>query len=386
MIKNIKKCDKLLLILLILFSLLGLVMIFSASSVSTVLRYRVSTSYFFIRQLIFILISFAVGIFILFFPTKNYKFFSFIYAIGTIVLLIGLFAYGKLTNNAESWYKFGAISIQPSEFAKTALIIYMATFYEMLVRKKVKYIQPYFIPLALCLVYAILVAIQPDLGSAIIIAAIGFGIFISIPIVKKNMLKVLKFIGIVVPIAIIALLVSGGSFLNARQLKRFEFKNPCSRYQEETGYQVCNGLIAIHNGGIFGAGLGNSTQKYLYLPESHTDFIFPIIVEELGLIVGCLIVIAYFVMLIEILRVAKKCYTLRDSVLCYGAFIYLASHIIVNLCGVLALIPLTGVPLPLLSYGGSYTINVILMLFIVLRVSIENNNNKLKNEIKKITN
>ena len=169
-------------------------------------------------------------------------------------------------------------------------------------------------------------------------------------------------------------------------MKRFQYKNPCSRYREETGYQVCNGFIAIHNGGLLGKGLGNSTQKYLYLPESHTDFIFPIIVEELGLIAGIVIILGYAFMLYRILRIAKKSSTLNGAILCYGTFIYMLTHILINLLGILALIPLTGVPLPLLSYGGSFTINIIVMLFIVQRVSIENNNHEIKQTIAKITN
>lgn len=384
--KLLKKCDKFLLVMLIIYALLGLVMIFSASSVSTVLRYHVSPSHFFIRQLIFLVLSLVAGVFILFFPTKNYKFVSFLYAVGVIVMLVGLFAYGQLTNHAQSWYNFGPISLQPSEFAKTALIIFMACFYDRLYRSKVKNITLYFFPLALTLVYAILVILQPDLGSAIILLAIGFGTFLSIPIIKRNFMKVFKFLIIGVVIVGIWFLYSGADLLNSRQMSRLKFQNPCSRYTEETGYQVCNGFIAINNGGLLGAGLGNSTQKYLYLPESHTDFIFPIIVEELGLIVGVLIVIGYLAILLRILKIAKSTYNLRNSILCYGSFIYLASHILINLCGILALIPLTGVPLPLLSYGGSYTINVVLTIFVILRVSIENNNTEIKKELKSITN
>ncbi len=384
--KLLKKCDKFLLVFLIIYALLGLVMIFSASSVSTVLRYHVNPSHFFIRQLIFLMISLIVGIFILFFPTKNYKFVSFLYAIGVIILLIGLFAYGQLTNHAQSWYNFGPISLQPSEFAKTALIIFMACFYDKLYRSKTKNISLYIIPLGLTLIYAILVILQPDLGSAIILLAIGFGVFFSIPIIKKNFIKIFKFLIVGVIIVGIGFLYSGADLLNSRQMSRLKFQKPCSRYTEETGYQVCNGFIAINNGELFGTGLGNSTQKYLYLPESHTDFIFPIIVEELGLVTGILIVIGYLLMLLRILKIAKNTYNLRNSILCYGAFIYLASHILINLCGILALIPLTGVPLPLLSYGGSYTINVVLIIFVILRVSIENNNAEIKKELKSITN
>jgi len=169
-------------------------------------------------------------------------------------------------------------------------------------------------------------------------------------------------------------------------LQRFQFANPCTRYTENTGYQVCNGFIAIHNGGLFGVGLGNSSQKYLYLPESHTDFIFPIIIEEWGAIVGVLLILGYMIMLYRILKIAREAENLRLSILAYGVFLYLLFHILVNLLGVLALIPLTGVPLPLLSYGGSFTLNVVIMLFVVERVNIENKTIKTKREMAEITN
>ena len=200
--------------------------------------------------------------------------------------------------------------------------------------------------------------------------------------VQNNMIRVIKVLVIGVVIAAIIVLYSGSDLLNSMQMDRLTFRNPCSRYTEVTGYQVCNGFIAINNGGLFGVGLGNSTQKYLYLPESHTDFIFPIIVEELGLIFGIILILGYAWMLFRILKIAKASENLRCSVLAYGTFWFLTLHILINLLGILALIPLTGVPLPLLSYGGSFTVNVIVMLFIVQRVNIENKINKTKREIK----
>ena len=150
---------------------------------------------------------------------------------------------------------------------------------------------------------------------------------------------------------------------------------------EDTGYQVCNGFIAFHNGGLFGVGLGNSSQKYLYLPEAHTDFIYPILVEELGLIIGILVLIGYGYMLYRILRIAKSADCIRNAVICYGAFMLILLHLLVNFLGTLALIPLTGVPLPFLSYGGSFNMNVILILFVVERVAVENKQNQEKREL-----
>lgn len=381
--KLLSKMDIPLLLIMLIFIVLGLTMIYSASSVSSVVRYGYAPYHFFVRQAIFVVVALFVGFtLIIRLPTRTYGALAWPLLIAIILALVLLFIKGEVTNNAQSWYDFGFFSLQPSEFAKSILIVFMAVFYNKLHYKKSKNIYSYLVPLALGALIAGLVIMQPDLGSAAIIAGIVFLTFISIPLVKNNMIRFIKIIAIGLVIGLIVLLYSGADFLNSMQIDRLTFQNPCSRYTETTGYQVCNGFIAINNGGLFGVGLGNSTQKYLYLPESHTDFIFPIIVEELGLVTGILIILGYIFMLYRILKIAKSSENLRCSVLAYGTFWFLTLHILVNLLGILALIPLTGVPLPFLSYGGSFTVNVIIMLFVVERVNIENNINKTKREIK----
>lgn len=381
--KLFSKMDIPLLLLTIFFIVVGLVMIYSASSVSSVVRYGYEPYHFFIRQAIFVLLSLIFCfIFILRVPTRTYQALAWPAVIIIIISLIYLFVNGKITNNAISWYDLKFFSLQPSEFAKSILIVFSAVYYNKLYYRKVKNIYSYLIPLGFGVIIAGLVAMQPDLGSAAIIGGIVFLTFISIPIVQNNLLKFIKIFAVAIVLAVIVILYFGNGILNSMQMDRLTFQNPCSRYTETTGYQVCNGFIAINNGGLFGVGLGNSTQKYLYLPESHTDFIYPIIVEELGLIFGIFIIVAYFIMLLRILKIARNSENLRCSVIAYGTFWFLTLHILINLLGVLALIPLTGVPLPLLSYGGSFTVNIIVMLFLVQRVKIENEINKTKREIK----
>ncbi|MDE6284368.1 MAG: FtsW/RodA/SpoVE family cell cycle protein [Bacilli bacterium] len=381
--KLFSKMDIPLFVLTILFSILGLIMIYSSSSVSAIIRYGVPTYYFFVKQAIFIGGAFIIGfLIILRLPTRSYTVISWPAMIAVIVALSLIFVKGKLTGQVTSWYDLGFFSLQPSEFAKSVLIVFSACIYNGLHYRKVKNIYIYLIPLGVGAICAGLIMMQPDLGSAVIVGGIVFLTFISIPMVKHNLLRVIKIMGIGAVIAVVVLLYSGQEILNSMQMDRLKFKNPCSRYTEVTGYQVCNGFIAINNGGVFGVGLGKSTQKYLYLPESHTDFIFPIIVEELGLVTGVLIILGYMYMLYRILKIAKESETLRCSVLAYGTFWYLTLHILINLLGILALIPLTGVPLPFLSYGGSFTINILVMLFVVQRVSIENKINRTKREIK----
>ncbi len=382
----VSKMDMPLLILTIVYSILGLVMILSASSVSAVLRYGVSSSYFFIRQSMFVIVSLMIGFtFVLRLPTSKYKYVTPILVIGMIAALAGLFIYGKITNGAQSWYRIGFFNLQPAEFAKSVIIIYMAVFYSKSLKKK-KTLYYNLIPVAVAILFFVLIAMQPDLGGAIILAGISFFLFNIVPIDREGKTKLIKVVGVGAILIGVLLLNSGTELLNAMQMSRLEFKNPCNRYSENTGYQVCNGFIAIHNGGLLGMGLGNSTQKYLYLPEAHTDFIFPILVEELGLLVGGLVIIGYGVILYRILKIAKMADNPRGSILAYGTFLLILFHLLVNFMGILALIPLTGVPVPFLSYGGSYTINILLMTFVVQRVAIETKTNQAKREIAKISN
>ena len=378
--KLLRKIDKPLFIFTILYTILGLVMVLSASSVSAVLRYDVSTYYFFGKQLIYVIGAYIVGFIILMIPTEKYKLGSILYIILVLISLVLVFSYGVIAGGAQSWLDLGFFNFQPTEFAKTALIIFMATFYENSIKKS-KNFAFNLIPIIIAIIIFFFIAKQPDFGGAIIIAGITFFTFLTIPFPNKSKIKIIKHLGMALIVGAFILLYTKSDLFNSTQLQRLKFQAPCSRYMEDTGYQVCNGFIAFHNGGLFGVGLGNSTQKYLYLPEAHTDFIFPIIVEELGLFVGILIILGYFYMLYRILKLAKKADLMRNQIICYGTFIYLLLHLLINFLGILALIPLTGVPLPFLSYGGSFCLNIIMMMFIIQRVSIETYNNEQKREI-----
>lgn len=381
----LKYMDKPLLILMILFCSIGILLVLSASSVAAVVRYNVGPYYFFLRQLLFVIISFLIGFSIIIKVDINkYKGIVRISLIVLLVTLAGLLFYGTIVNSAKSWFKIGPFSFQPSEFAKLILVLYMGIFFGDYVKENTNQ-NKIWLFLTICGVIFLLVAAQPDLGTAIIIAGIVFLTFISIPMKKNNLVSTLKLVAGAGIIIIALFLTFSSSILTERQKSRFEFRAPCSRYTKDTGYQVCNGFIAIHNGGLFGMGIGKSTQKYLYLPEAHTDFIFTILVEELGVLAGLLILVGYGYIIFRIIKISKECYNLRNSIICYGIAMIFLMHILINFMGVLALVPLTGVPLPLLSYGGSFTLTSIISLFIVQRIAIENNMTKKRLEISKIT-
>ncbi len=375
----------LLLILMVIYSLFGLLMIFSASSVAAVLRYEVPTNYFFIRQLIWVILGYIAGIVVLYIPTKLYRFGSKIAMYCILFLLSFIFAAGFVAGGAQSWYDMGFLNFQPTELAKLVLIVYLAVYYHRVASKKKITLWNLIFPIIIAVAIFILIAAQPDFGGAFIIFVITALIFFSLPIGKKHKATIYKVgFGGVVMLGV-ALLCFGQNIFHSYQISRIlNFTEPCQKYSEDTGYQVCNGYIAIHNGGLTGVGLGQSTQKYLYLPEAHTDFIFPIICEELGLIVGILVVLGYFIMLFLILGIAKDTDCLRNSILAYGIFAYLLAHILINLLGVLGLIPLTGVPLPFLSYGGSYNLCVIVSFFILQRINVENKEAKIRKKIEQL--
>jgi len=372
------RMDKPLFFLTLLLSSIGVVMVFSASNVASILQYKVSTYYFFEKQLLIVALMFVIGLgFLVKFPISKYDKLKSLLVLSIIASLAFLPVYGKITNGANSWYRIGFFSVQPSEFAKSVVIIYMASYFGKNVDNKGKYF--FLRPIIVCAIIAGLIFLEPDLGTAAIIGLTVFLMFWAIPFSKRRSdVKIFKIIGFVFICAVILLMTMGGKILNEEQSSRLIYKDPCTRYIQKTGYQVCNGMIAMNNGGLKGVGLGNSTQKYLYLPEAHTDFIFPIIVEELGLISGIGIIMLYVLILFRILKIAKSAKNLTSSLMAYGTFIVILLHILINLGGILALIPLTGVPLPLLSYGGSITINTLLLIFICLRISIESNIKKEK--------
>jgi len=389
-IRVLKNLNKPLLILSLIYAFGGALLILNASSISATLVYGTDTPYyFFTRQLGFIFFALFLSTIILFVSTKHYKLLSLLATSLFLVLL--LTAYGKSLIRSgvqEVTLSLFGGSLQPAEFLKVFIIVYEGSFYGSWANKEHNK-WSFIIPLILAGISFLIILLAGDFGSAAIMAALFALIFIAVPIKKdEKLLKWIKIIALSGMIFAILFLKFGYKILPDRLLtsgrfNRFVYTNPCDRYEENSGYQVCNGYIAIDNGGLLGAGIGASVQKYMYLPASHTDFIFPIIVEELGVISGIIILIGYMVMAYYIFKIATNTYKLQNSLICYGIGIYFILHIFINLGGVLGIIPLTGVPLPFLSYGGSFCIVLICSFAIVQRINIENQEEKKQRLLKK---
>ena len=224
--------------------------------------------------------------------------------------------------------------------------------------------------------FPIVIFTQKDYGTMIIVSLIFFILFLVSPILKVEKLKILGLgLGFIL-FAVLLLFASSKNIFSSAQKSRFQFYDPCSRY-EQGGYQVCNGFIAINSGGFVGVGIGNSRQKS-YIPESHTDSVFAIIAEEYGFIVTSLLFFLYIVVLYRLLKLASVVRTIRCKYMSFGIAVYIFLHIFINLGGLFGSLPLTGVPLPFLSYGGSFTLSLIIALAIMQRIHVEYKNEKIK--------
>ena len=367
---------------ILFFSALGLfifgaIMILSASSMESFARHGNSSYTFFIRQVAFLIMGAIGTVIILVMPIKQITRLAPIIIIITIGLLLGVHLYGTAVNAAGRWLPTGiaGFNIQPSEFAKPAIIVFLAWFFSKN-KDKMNNLNTIFIAMIPVAIICISILLEPDLGTAIIITVTSLLMFYAVPAAKKTKKLVSLMLAGGAVIVLGLTFIFGTQILESHQVSRLEFMRPCDRYFERTGYQVCNGYIAINSGGLIGQGFGNSTQKKLYLPEAYTDFIFPVIIEELGFLSAVAIIFLYALIIARIFIISKKSITLEGSYIAYGVAVYIFCHIFINIGGFSGLIPLSGVPLPFLSYGGSYTLALFASLALVQRVAIEGSQSK----------
>lgn len=373
-IKYIKSMDKVLFIVIIIMSIYGLFNIVTASSREAVTNLDKSIFYYFYRHLAVLIIGFICMFIAIKFKIKKYsKILPLIYLI-TFGLNLWLVMKGSSTRGANNWIPLGFFNLQPSEISKIVLIACLGflfeKFYKKLNNNTLKHTEEVWTIIIIGILLPGIVFLQKDLGTAIVLFIIFIVMYLTSPINKQEKINSLAILLIIVFIAGLIMYSVKGYLLSDAQKSRFDFFNPCSKYAE-TGYQVCNAYIAINNGGAFGVGIGKSTQKYSYIPEPHTDMVFAIISEENGLIKCTLIFIGYIIILYRILRLSRITNTIKNRYICLGVGTFIFMHILINLGGLFGLIPLTGVPLPFLSYGGSFTLTLLISLGIIERIHIE---------------
>ena len=367
--KILKSYDYSLIIAIILLSLFGLVMVYSASMASSVQRYHVPSDYFYQKQKLYLIVSGCVFVFIAIFPYKIMRSTKFLMPMVGLSLLglLGLFKFGQVRGNALSWYDFGFISIQPAEFVKISLIIYLSAVYA----KKQAYINKFnhgvLPPLAYLVIVLGLIAIQPDFGTALIIGLIAGTIIITSGMNFKNITKLLLLVMILITPVI---LVMQDEIFSEKRLERFEVLSDPFKDELNSGFHLANSYIAIGSGGVNGLGLGKSIQKLGYLPESHTDFIMAVIAEELGIWGVSFVIITLGYIVLRGIYLGLRCKDPFGSLLAIGISSMIGIQSFINLAGVSGVIPLTGVPLPFVSYGGSSLLQLAIATGILVNVSM----------------
>ncbi len=367
--KILKSYDYTLIIAIILLALFGLVMVYSASMASSVQRYHVPSDYFYQKQKLYLIASGIIFIFLALFPYKIMRSTKFLLPmVGISILgLLGLFVFGEVRGNAQSWYDFGVISIQPAEFVKISLIIYLSAVYA----KKQTYINKFnhgvLPPLAYLVIVLGLIAVQPDFGTALIIGLIAGSIIISSGMNIKTITKLLL-LGMILLSPVF--LVMQDEIFSEKRLERFEVLNDPFKDELDSGFHLANSYIAIGSGGVNGLGLGKSIQKLGYLPESHTDFIMAVIAEELGVWGVSFVIITLGYIVLRGIYLGLRCKDPFGSLLAIGISSMIGIQSFINLAGVSGVIPLTGVPLPFVSYGGSSLLQLAIATGILVNVSM----------------
>ena len=345
----------------LLISIFGIVMIYSASYIWA--EYKYNDAFKFVKnQGLFLIIGIILMILISKVNYNIYKDKAKVILISCIVLLVLVLipGIGTIRNGSRSWFGIGSFGIQPSEFTKLGLIIFVSK-YLASDDKRVKDIKHGVLPIILVLGFIFgLIMLQPDFGTgSIIVVTIIVLLFVG-GVDFKFFLKigVVGVIGVVILIAI-------APYRLARILS---FLDPWSD-PLGSGFQIIQSLYAIGPGGLFGYGLGNSRQKHFFLPEPQTDFIFSIISEELGFFGCLLVVIMFFIICYQGFKISRKSNDKFAKFLSFGIIFQISFQACMNLMVVTGVIPVTGVTLPFLSYGGSSLLITLVSIGIVLNIS-----------------
>lgn len=345
--------------IVLLLTAFGLIMIYNASVIEALRDFQ--DKYHFVKlQIAWAGIGIFALLFFTFFNYHNLSKISFPLIVLAILLLIAVLLpnVAKEVLGAKRRIDFGPFGIQPAEFAKFAFIIYQASW---LSRFNINDVGTKALPFFLILVTVIgLVLAEPDLGTAsIIIATLAFVYFASgAP---------LKHFFVLIPVILVG--VTGFILQAPYRINRLlSFLDP-SRDPQNSSYHLVQILIALANGGFFGLGLGQSRQKFEYLPEVATDSIFAIIVEELGLIGGLILAVIFFLLIYKGLKIAQYAPDKLGQLLAVGLISWIGLQTFINLAGIVVLIPLTGIPLPFVSYGGSALISNFAAIGVLLNIS-----------------
>lgn len=345
----------------------GLLMIYSSSSIKALNEYD-SASYYVVRQLRFVVLGIvlagaavAVG-----YERLTTQFVYVVWGV-TLAMLLATLVLGKDAGGATRWIEVGGFRFQPSEFAKPAIVLVAAALLDEVANglnlkdraaRKTFFIKVFFgviVPIGLIL-------LQPDKGSTMIL-----GVTLVVMVYLSGLCTGKQIIAFSL---VVGILFIGWSMRDDYSRARiFTMMDPWSDPYGD-GYQLTQGFLAFGLGGVKGVGIAMSTQKYAYLPEAHNDFIFAIVGEEMGLLGTLLVVVAFVFLLVSGFGIASSANNPRGRLVAVGATSLLVVQFLVNVCGVLGIIPLSGKPIPFLSYGGTAALAFLIDVGLVLSVSM----------------
>jgi cell division protein FtsW len=339
----------------LLLSLVGLVFVFEASAVKSFTE--VGDSFYYLKlQSMWIIIGLVVMMVVSYFDYHQFYYFSFPLMLVTIGLLFLVLipGIGNSSGGARRWIDLGFTNLQPTELAKFSVIIYLSSWFIHRERKR------FFSFLILLLLLMFLIFLKPDMGTA----AITFLISLVIYFLAGNELHYLVML---VPVSV-------GAALFMVKISPYRFKRLLAFFDPSLDplgitYHINQILISLSNGGFFGQGFGASRQKFMFLPEAHTDSIFAIIGEEIGFLGSLLLIVGFVIFVYKLFRVMQAAPDRFGQLLAGGIFAYFNLQILINLSGMVNLIPLTGVPLPFISYGGSNLLVCFAMMGIIINIA-----------------
>lgn len=359
-IKSSKNWYRPLFTLPLILSLVGLFFVFEASSIKSFTE--LGDSFYFLKlQFIWVIVGIFTMLIFSKFDYSRLYYLSFPVMLLTIIFLILVLipGIGSEAGGARRWIDFGIINFQPTELAKFSVIIYLSSWFISKEKKR------FFSFLTLLGLLIFLIILQPDMGTAIIV----FSISVIVYFLAGTQLLYL----------VLLLPASAAAFFLLIQVSPYRFRRLTSFLNPSAdplgiGYHINQILISLGNGGLFGQGLGASRQKYLFLPEAHTDSIFAIIAEEFGFFGAFFLIFAFIILILNIYKVLNKASDRFAKLLVGGILSYFCLQITINLAGMVNLLPLTGVPLPFISYGGSNLLVSYALMGILINISKKSRN------------
>ena len=359
--KNLRKTDVVLLVAVVAIVVMSLVIIGSATHINTPSEER----YWFVqRQGIFALINVAIAVFLMNFDYKMLQGYGNKIYIFNLIMLLAVMFVGQSALGAQRWIQLGPVSIQPSEFSKIIMIIALAN----LLKDKIGKLNTFsdLLPIAAYVGLPFLLVLkQPDLGTSLVFMDIFFGMIFACGINLKLLAGIFG--------AGVAMMPILWHFLKDYQKMRIMVFMDPNVDPLGSGYHIIQSKIAIGSGMLFGKGLFEGTQSQLnFLPENHTDFIFAVVGEELGFVGAAFLLILYLIVLWRGIQIAKQAQDSFGMLMAVGITSMLAFHVLVNVGMTAGIMPVTGIPLPFMSYGVSALTTNIFAITILLNIYMRN--------------